>query len=118
MDSNGNNQRGSRQHDLLASLCRSGRLEDLRHSLFLKHRLLGFTTWVPSYLVKAHGFQMTKMGIVASLPFFAGTVGALLAGWLLDGYFKNYRRHQLIIGEICAAFLSFFYKQRVEESAA
>ncbi len=67
----------------------------------------GFTTWVPSYLVKAHGFQLTKMGIVASLPFFAGTIGALLAGWLLDGYFKNNRRYQLILGEVCAALFLY-----------
>jgi sugar phosphate permease len=44
----------------------------------------GFASWIPSYLVAARGFQLVKMGIIASLPFFAGTVGSVLGGIISD----------------------------------
>ena len=43
-----------------------------------------FMTWMPAYLVEARGFGIIKMGIFASLPLLAGTVGDTLGGWLSD----------------------------------
>ena len=63
----------------------------------------GFMTWLPSYLVQARGFEMSKMGIIASLPFFLGVVGALVGGWLCDGPFAKNRKIPVVIGELCVA---------------
>jgi sugar phosphate permease len=43
-----------------------------------------FLTWLPAYLVEARGFGIIKMGIFASLPLLAGTIGDTLGGWLSD----------------------------------
>jgi len=42
----------------------------------------GLMTWLPSYLVKARGFAMVKMGIFAGLPFLAIGVAQPLGGWI------------------------------------
>ena len=73
----------------------------------------GFTTWLPTYLVKARGFSMTEMGIVASLPFFAGVVGSLLGGWLSDKCFSENRKIPIISTQLLAAlclYLTFASK--------
>jgi len=56
----------------------------------------GFTSWLPSFLVQARGLSLAQLGIVASLPFFAGTVGWALGGWLSDHPFKHNRKIPLI----------------------
>jgi ACS family glucarate transporter-like MFS transporter len=43
-----------------------------------------FVTWLPSYLVKSRGFSVIQMGWYASLPWIAGFVAQLLAGWISD----------------------------------
>lgn len=77
---------------------------------FFDIALWGFLSWLPSYLVKSRGFEMTKMGITASMPFFAGTAGVILFGWLSDRYFKNNRKVPVIVAQIPGAvFLYFTY---------
>jgi len=44
----------------------------------------GFVSWLPSYLMKSRGFSLLQTGIFGSLPFFVGTVGMLLGGYLSD----------------------------------
>lgn len=48
-----------------------------------------FMTWLPAFLVEAKGFSIIKMGIFASLPLLAGTVGDTLGGWLSDKIWKK-----------------------------
>ncbi|MDD3180083.1 MAG: MFS transporter [Opitutaceae bacterium] len=48
-----------------------------------------FMTWLPAYLVEARGFSIIKMGIFASLPLLAGTVGDTLGGWLSDRIWRH-----------------------------
>jgi sugar phosphate permease len=43
-----------------------------------------YNDWFPTYLHDARGMTLTKMGIYASLPLFAGTLGDLLGGWCSD----------------------------------
>jgi sugar phosphate permease len=69
--------------------------------------LSGFTTWLPTYLVKARGFSMAQMGVAASPPFLAGAAGSILAGWLSDKYFSNDRRVPVIAGQLVSAFLLY-----------
>jgi len=63
----------------------------------------GFAAWLPTYLVKARGFTMIKMGIAASLPFFAGTIGCILGGWLSDKYCQYNRKIPIICAQLLIA---------------
>lgn len=67
----------------------------------------GFTTWLPTYLVKARGFSMAQMGIATSLPFLAGVAGCIVGGWLSDGLFKNSRKTPIILTQLISAFLLY-----------
>jgi len=70
----------------------------------------GFTAWLPTYLVKERGFSMLEMGAAASLPFFVGTVGSIVGGWLSDHVFNRHRRYLIIAVELISAvclYLSF-----------
>jgi MFS family permease len=68
----------------------------------------GFTSWLPTYLVKARGLSMVQMGVVASLPYFAGTIGGVVGGFVSDRYFYNNRRLLIVITELIAALLLYF----------
>lgn len=67
----------------------------------------GFTAWLPTYLVKARGFSMVEMGITASVPFFAGTVGSVVGGWATDRFFRANRRLPIILSQLIAALFLF-----------
>lgn len=56
----------------------------------------GFRTWLPTYLVQARNFSMVKMGIIASLPFFAGGIGYIVGGWISDKYFSSKRKTPIV----------------------
>jgi sugar phosphate permease len=43
-----------------------------------------YNDWFPTYLHDARGMTLAKMGIYASLPLFAGTLGDLAGGWFSD----------------------------------
>ncbi|MBP2639200.1 MAG: sauU 4 [Firmicutes bacterium] len=74
----------------------------------------GFRTWLPTYLVQARGFSLMKMGVVASLPFFAGGIGYIVGGWLSDKIFPNNRKAPIIICQWISAI--FLYLTFVTES--
>jgi sugar phosphate permease len=72
--------------------------------------LWGFTAWLPTYLIKARGFGLVNMGIAASLPFFAGTIGLIAGGWLSDKWFSNSRKIPVILTQLAGAvFLYLTY---------
>jgi sugar phosphate permease len=77
----------------------------------------GFRTWLPTYLVRARGFGLLKMGFSVSLPFFAGTFGYMIGGWLSDNTFKNNRKLPLIVNQwIAAGCLYFTYTAKNPDS--
>lgn len=63
----------------------------------------GFASWLPTYLVQARGLSMVQMGVFASFPAFAGTIGCVIAGWMSDRFFSERRRMPIIVSELCAA---------------
>ena len=67
----------------------------------------GFSSWLPSYLVQARGLSLAQLGFVASLPFFAGTLGWALGGWLSDHPFKHNRKLPLITTQWITAVLLY-----------
>ncbi len=48
-----------------------------------------YLSWLPTYLVEGRGFTIMKMGIFASLPLLAGTIGDTMGGWLSDIIWKR-----------------------------
>ena len=69
--------------------------------------LWGFMSWLPTYLVKARGFSMVKMGVVASLPFFAGTIGCIHGGWISDKFFSERRKTPIIAAQLLSALFLY-----------
>src|SRR6202047_1375314 len=71
-----------------------------------------FLSWLPSYLVEFRQFTLLKVGLLASLPLWAGvvgdTVGGLATDWLLvkTGNTKFSRRAVAIAGMLgCVVFI-------------
>jgi len=48
-----------------------------------------YNDWFPTYLHDSRGMTLAKMGIYASLPLFAGTLGDLAGGWFSDRVLKR-----------------------------
>ncbi|WP_319402491.1 MFS transporter [uncultured Anaeromusa sp.] len=68
----------------------------------------GLMTWLPSYLVKARGFEMVKMGIFAGLPFLALGVAQPLGGYISDKILKGRnRKYQVMVSTLIAAPVLF-----------
>lgn len=67
----------------------------------------GFTGWLPTYLVKVRGFSPMQMGVAASLPFFAATIGCLIGGWASDRFFRNNRRLPIVASQLAAALFLY-----------
>ena len=68
----------------------------------------GFRSWLPTYLIRARGFGLMKMGLSVSLPFFAGTAGYMLGGWMSDNYFQKRRKVPLIANQWIDAVCLYF----------
>jgi sugar phosphate permease len=68
-----------------------------------------YLDWFPKYLNEHRGFDLTHMGMYASLPLLAGTAGDLLGGWSSDrwarrsGDLKRARRGVAVAGFLVAA---------------
>jgi sugar phosphate permease len=48
-----------------------------------------YLTWLPGYLRTARHMSLALTGVAASVPFFCGFIGALLAGWVSDRIAKR-----------------------------
>lgn len=89
-----------------------GLLETLKDPMILRFCLIyftfdfaywGFTSWLPTYLVEERGFSMVQMGVAASLPFIAGTIGCIGGGWISDRFFSENRRLPVILTPLISA---------------
>jgi MFS family permease len=59
--------------------------------------------WLPFYLVKARGFSVQTMAVIASWAYLLNAVGALAAGWLTDRWLHSGRSADLIYKGVMAA---------------
>lgn len=63
----------------------SGQMWILSMSYFCYgYSLAVYLDWFPKYLNADRGFSLEKMGLYASLPLFAGTLGDICGGWASD----------------------------------
>lgn len=65
-------------------------------------------TWLPTYLMKHHGFEKAELGAMAALPLFFSTGTQFLGGWFSDLITRRYgltagRRAPGIVGYALAA---------------
>ena len=79
----------------------------------------GLMTWLPSYLVKARGFELVKMGIFAGLPFLALGVAQPLGGYISDKIMKGRnRKFQVMAATLVAAPVLYSVVAAQTEAAA
>jgi sugar phosphate permease len=86
-----------------------GAREQLRFTELIRYRTLwqlffaymtwdvtwwGFQAWLPSYLLKARNFTLFRTGAVATLPYAAGVIGVLIAGYISD---RTRRRKAVLV---------------------
>lgn len=67
----------------------------------------GIASWLPTILVKQYGLNITKMGIMAALPYITGFISILLGGWLMDR-FKSMKLVALIAYGGCVPLMFLF----------
>jgi MFS family permease len=48
-----------------------------------------YLTWLPAYLINERHMSLARTGVMASVPFFCGFLGCLVAGWLSDRVVKQ-----------------------------
>lgn len=72
-----------------------------------------YITWLPTYLEKAQHFSISKTGLVAALPFIAGTIAVLLGGrvsdWLVNRGVLPFhaRKYTIAVGALLTAAAMF-----------
>ena len=112
-------------HTAVAAPQGLGTLRDvLRDPIILRFLLIyfvfdfaywGFLAWVPTYLIEVRKFSMLQMGVGASLPFLAGTLGVIVGGWISDRWFSESRRIPIVLSALAASV--FFYLTLATPSA-
>ncbi|MGI9860872.1 MFS transporter [Moorella naiadis] len=67
----------------------------------------GTTTWLTSYLVEQHGFNIKAMGFLAAIPFLVGLLGQMLGGTLMDKVFNSKARPVLSLAFFALAVVLY-----------
>lgn len=75
--------------------------------------LWGTASWIPSYLYEQHKFSLTKMGLLAAVPYLFAGLGQLTAGWLADKVFHG-RTKYLVIASMLITVPILVYLSNVE----
>ena len=76
--------------------------------------MYGWLTWLPTYLMKQKGLDLKSMAWAASLPFFFGTIGCWLGGFVSDRWFRG-RRKVLVFGCQAVGGICLFLFTRVSD---
>lgn len=68
----------------------------------------GAATWITSFLVEQHGFNIKTMGLLASLPFAVGFLSQMSSGWMLDKITKQKAKPLIVVAFVGLAAVLFF----------
>jgi sugar phosphate permease len=72
--------------------------------LFFNVGFWGFVYWMPTYLSASRHITLSRLGVLASIPFLAGFVGLVTLGRLAShARFQGYRAYQVAAGYVSAA---------------
>lgn len=66
----------------------------------------GLFSWMPTYLMKEHGVNMSEVGLMAAIPALFATGGMLLSGFLITK-FGNRSKYGIILGTAVLALMLF-----------
>jgi sugar phosphate permease len=77
----------------------------------------GFSSWLPSYLMKVREFSLAKTGVMAAIPFLFGTVGTLLGGYFSDKLKSQRKWLYVVTAVISAGFLYLTFSVENANSA-
>lgn len=67
----------------------------------------GLMNWLPTYLLQARGFSLSKMGLMGSLPYLAAALGYYLGGHFSDCYFTTRRQIPIVIGLLAGGVTTY-----------
>lgn len=67
----------------------------------------GLMNWLPTYLLQARGFSLSKMGLLGSLPYLAGALGYYLGGHFSDCYFTTRRQIPIVTGLLAGGITTY-----------
>jgi MFS family permease len=77
-------------------------------SLFLANVVgWGLMNWLPTYLLRAQGFDVQRMGVFTAVTNLAGAVGSVVGGYACDGYFTGRLRIPIIFGLLTSAVFTY-----------
>ncbi len=68
----------------------------------------GAATWLSSFLVEQHGFNIKTMGLLSALPFAVGFLGQMVSGWMVDKVTKSKAKPLMIAAFTGLAVVLFF----------
>lgn len=92
----------------------------LKDRSFIVYSLIGFcgtgaywgsTTWLSSFLMEQHGFNIKEMGVIAGVPYLLGLLSTFIGGYLVDKHYKGSVKPVLWMCFIPAAILYFSVAQ-------
>lgn len=67
----------------------------------------GYVSWMPTYLSTTRHINLKSMGLLGAVPYLAGLLGLLLAGWLGSSVFPRHLIH-LVVTTFVLAGLSLY----------
>ncbi|MFP9230399.1 MFS transporter [Pectobacterium cacticida] len=62
-------------------------------------------SWLPKYLLQAHGFNIVNSALLASAPFAGNVIGNLVGGWLSDNVFGKRRKPLMLFSAACTIIM-------------
>ena len=101
--------KGAPEKGLLKLIIKDPQLWILTFLVFLKTFVYwGAATWITSFLVEQHGFNIQTMGLMASLPFAVGFLSQMSAGLMLDKLTKQRSKPIILAAFVGLASVLFF----------
>jgi sugar phosphate permease len=77
----------------------------------------GLVAWTPSYLMEVRHINVRSSGVLTSIPFFVGTAGTVIGGYLFDKFFHSRSRLLIVPAMACTGvFLWIMIKATSVES--
>jgi len=75
--------------------------------LFFNIAFWGFLGWLPSYLSKARGITLSKLGFDASYPYILGFFGLITLGWLGNKILFRYRASMIAVSYLLSGIFLY-----------
>jgi sugar phosphate permease len=81
------------------------------NGLIMNIAMYGWLSWLPSYLMKTKNLDLKSTVVAASVPFFFGAVGCMIAGYVSDTFFRGKRRYLVVMSQLVGAVALYSFTQ-------